>query len=479
MGSARGQAMGGAFGALGGDITGIMINPAGLAIYRSAELSITADLNHTSIKADWNGISNKDSKTSFDVSNLSYVFYIPIEEVGIENINFGFSYNCAKNFNTNISARGGDMATSLTDYIADATSGYSSGQLLHDGNRYNAYLDGNASWLSILGYNVGIIDETAPGSTNYEPTGLGVGQMVKPRMDMTERGKVDTYDFSGGINFGHNLYLGAAVSLMDIDYTMRSTYSESFGGNTYYIDNYLNSTGYGVQVKVGAIWRPIDILRLGVSYHTPTYYSMTDYYQAWGEANYGPGAYDETPYADYRYDFQSPYGWTFSGALVLGKDAIISADWDIKDYSSMKLEERDGRELSANKWIEEDYRMASTVRLGAEYRFLPQLSGRIGYAWMQNPYAADIREGNVGAVVVGTVPHYMLEGDANYYTIGLGYRLSSQFYIDLAYVHKSQTDKLYAFPMLYDQNGDLFLDSKAAKLKNNTSRALITLGYKF
>ena len=49
-GTARGVAMGGAFGALGGYATGVAINPAGIGVYSSSEIVTT--LNFTNRKAE-------------------------------------------------------------------------------------------------------------------------------------------------------------------------------------------------------------------------------------------------------------------------------------------------------------------------------------------------------------------------------------------------------------------------------------------
>jgi len=47
---------------------------------------------------------------------------------------------------------------------------------------------------------------------------------------------------------------------------------------------------------------------------------------------------------------------------------------------------------SDNHYISEDYEPTSTVRVGFEYRFTPQFYGRLGYAWMQNPYETEYRK---------------------------------------------------------------------------------------
>ena len=42
--TARSKAMGGAFGALGGDFSSLSINPAGIAIYQRSEMTTTVNL---------------------------------------------------------------------------------------------------------------------------------------------------------------------------------------------------------------------------------------------------------------------------------------------------------------------------------------------------------------------------------------------------------------------------------------------------
>ncbi|MDR1682109.1 MAG: TonB-dependent receptor, partial [Candidatus Symbiothrix sp.] len=54
-GTARGVAMGGAFGALGGDVTSIGINPAGLGIYRSSEINTSLGFTSANTKTDLQG----------------------------------------------------------------------------------------------------------------------------------------------------------------------------------------------------------------------------------------------------------------------------------------------------------------------------------------------------------------------------------------------------------------------------------------
>ena len=97
---------------------------------------------------------------------------------------------------------------------------------------------------------------------------------------------------------------------------------------------------------------------------------------------------------------------------------------------------------------------------------------------MQNPFNSDfVSDGNPG--VSGSNTIFRIEGDSNYYTAGLGYRFTKEFYIDLAMVYQTQKDDLYPFPNGYNDAGNLSIDAAPFELKNNSVRGIITLGYKF
>ena len=475
-GTARGQAMGGAFGALGGDVTGIMINPAGLGLYRSSEINTTLAFTSTGIQTDWNNTTHNESKFKFNFDNISYVGYFPTGKEGANVLNFAFSYNRLKNFDRRFSASGTDMKQSLTDYIAAITSreGIYSDQL----NSYN----NTFPWLSILGWQGYLINDTK----DNQYAGLFPGEAVAPKLAVTEKGHVETYDFSLGTNISDKFYLGMTFGLTNVQYRLDSYYGETFlSGGTIGLNNYFETQGTGFQLTLGGIWRPVDFLRLGVAYHSPTWYNFTDYYQGKTTANYPgiqPNTTATTPqdgaFSDYRLNI--PSSWVFSAAGIFGKVAILSVDYEIKDYRSMHLMDSYGyAKKQDNKYIDEDFKLSSTIRAGLELRFTHQLSGRLGYSSVQNPYEKDFRNGKKEVAIVGTVPHYTLEGCASYYTAGIGYRFTPQFYMDVTFVYKTQKDDLYYFPSLWNNEGNFIVESTPATLTNNTYKGLVTFGYKF
>jgi len=485
-GTARGQAMGGAFGALGGDVTGVAINPAGIGIYRSSEITANMSLKSPII----NGTTNQESNTTFHFDNISFVGYYPFVKGSMLSLNFGFNYNRIKSFDQRYRTSSRMTSSSMTDYMALLTNGIQQSAFNVDPYNNSYY----APWLSVLAWDGGLINLQKNATDAYESI-LGEGDQVSPSLYVSEKGTVDAYDFTIGSNIANQFYWGATVTLINLSYQMTSSYNEDFsGGDGFYLDNYLKTDGSGFQMKVGVIYKPIDALRLGVAYHSPVWYSMTDYYKGWitpiGIINmtdgkqFGPTSTpgdnpnDPDSPASTNYYLRTPGSWTFSAATVLGTQAIISLDYELKGYAAMNLSDADGYGWKDNTWIKEDYKNTSTIRAGFEYRFTPQLSGRLGYAWAQNPYSDNIQS-VIGDRIepAGTIPHYTLSGDANYLTAGVGFKFTPQFYGDFALVYRTQKDYLYYYPPINSK--DVVSDSFAGDFTNQSLKGLITLGYKF
>jgi len=501
LGSARGIAMGGAFGALGGDVTGVAQNPAGIGVYRSSEIVGTLDFSSVNTESNTLGSIAKDSKFNFNFDNITYIGYTPLTG-DVKSLNFGFAYNRLKNFGRNYQATGNKLQSSLTDYIANYTTrkvNVSAEEL----NANDSYKD--FPWLSVLGYQGGLINDdgynyisplTGPQATRED----GVLQTVDRIYSVSELGHIDTYDFTMGANILDVLYLGLTLSITDMRYNLNSRHTEEFErgehfeGGGFDLDNVLETSGSGYKVSVGAIYRPIDELRIGVAYHSPTWYSLNDYYFA--RTDYEGWLLDDSEWvwtglrantpenatADYR--LNTPDRWVLSVAGVLGKTAILSLDYEYSDYSGMKLEDAyvggfNSSFREQNKFISEDFTGASTLKVGFEYRVTPQLALRAGYTWMQSPLKESFKAGKTEVFPVGTISAYTLDGDVNYFSYGIGYRFTPTFYMDLAFSFKTQTNQLYTYSPVYNDNGVLEINPFASELKNNTTKGLLTFGYKF
>ena len=480
-GTARSVSMGGAFGALGGDISGIAINPAGIGVYTKSEIVTTMNFTNTRTTTRLYEGKEDDSRFKFSFDNIAFVGTVPLHSDVAPLINFGFSYNRVQSFDRKYTMRGDFVKKSQTDYIADRVDGIPSRDLEL---AQEPFWDRPSEyWLGALAFGTGMISPTTPNGTRYQSVLDG---MKNPTIDnylhVFERGSVDSYDFNMGTTFADMLSAGLTISVTDINYNISSLYSEAFYEGTndkpaheYEMDNQLRTDGSGWQVKAGLIFKPIQELRIGAAYHSPTWYNMTDRYSVLmdgfnGRPNVSSRREEGVVFTDYK--FRTPDKWVFSLAGVIAKRAIISADYELTNYGNMNLQDANGFQSSANQDIKESFRNSSTLRLGAEFRFTPQFSGRVGYMWQQSP-VKDIlvngsEDGTHTALTAGTITHFSLVGDSNYFTYGLGYRFTPHFYTDVAFVMNSRTDDLYSFA-----------GSDKAELKTNMFSGLLTFGYRF
>ena len=497
-GTARSMAMGGAFGALGGDISVMNHNPAGLAIYRSSEVVATIDVSNMASKSNWQGnnIEQKDTKFNFD--NIAYVGYFPTgHDDGLVSWNVGFSYNRLKNFSRSFRmGMGGGMPSSLTDYIAARANvgGLTPDDLvaIKDNNGNYTYDPYNyvSDWLSVLGYEAGFIKHNGGAYESVlNSTGLNYN-WDNTVLEMYESGAIDQYAIAFGTNISDFLMLGATLSITDLNYDLSSYYAEDYNSTSDFksftdIWNGLSTDGTGYGINVGVLVRPIDFLRIGVAYNSPTWYKMTDSYYARANSDIEgtPARIEnittpENAVTDYKY--RTPDKWLFSAAAIIGQVGLISVDYEMTNYRRMKMYDRNGTEnLSTNTAINQLLGISNTIRVGAEVKVTPQFAVRAGYTWTGSGLGDALKEGNTEVVTVGTIPHYTLDHGITNYTVGFGYRFTPQFYADVACVFKTMKEDVYAFSPIYSNEGDLLATPTSASLKTNTTRVALTLGYKF
>jgi long-subunit fatty acid transport protein len=484
QGSARGQAMGGAFGALGGDITGVAINPAGIGIYRSSELVANIGTAYFSNNTKWNGDKNSGNSFNLNFQNVAYTGYYQISNTSA--VNFGFNFNRLKTFDNKYRICRNDMKQSLTDYMAYTTNGTPSSvwdyYLTSGGMRDQAIYSDNIPWLSILAWDGGLLRNDPSGSDSYK-TILAEGELVAPNLYVEEKGHINAYDFTVGQNISNSFYWGVSVSITDVDYSMYSDYEENFlGSGSFHLENSLITKGSGFQIKAGVLFRPINELRIGLSYHSPIWFTLSDYYQASLTPH---GIYIDNALAqsvstpgDARtdYNISTPSTVTLSAALIMGKNFILSSDLEYKGYQYMSLQDPYGRSYEEdNAFIDEDFGGCLSWRVGAETKITPRFSVRLGFATQSNPINSEVRSGDREVVTRGTITHYGLDYSNLYLTGGLGYRFTPQFYMDAALVGRISSSDIYAFAPM----PSVGLISDPADYSAVTLRGLITLGYRF
>ncbi|PTN09409.1 OmpP1/FadL family transporter [Mangrovibacterium marinum] len=482
QGTARATAMGNAFGALGGDFTSASINPAGLGVYRSSEFVITTQLGNTDVEANYLGTTASDSKFNLSVPNIGYVVNFPSSPNSTSSLvsfSLGLGYNRMNNFNMHKIISGAGATSSMLD------------QFTYNLNHpveimyYDAY-EG-------LAIETGLVyDYTDEPSVYYhdmQETQSGIEGSKNfahdQRRTFSQKGSQDEYTISFAANFNHKVYLGATVGIQDVYYKETSRFIEDIRGNesyqgsdfpyklnSYELESYLKTTGTGINFKVGAIFKPIDELRLGVAFHTPTFYDLHDSFDTYMYSNISEDGQNVSreagsPYYDYDYRIDSPMKGVLSAAYIIGKAGLISVDYEYVDYSSMKLRDAsDGWDYSyENNDIEEAFKAVGNLRIGAEYRVNNFFSLRGGYEYLPSPYekfAFDTNQPNGNE-------------DTQTYALGFGIKSGGVFF-DLAYKHIANTNhlELYQFPSRLDLGS-----SPAAKMDYQKDYVSFTLGFRF
>ena len=519
-GTARSISMGGAFGSLGGDVSVISNNPAGLGIYRSSEVSGTLDLSVASTSTDWSGMKNNQSKTHFAPSNFGVALYFPKGNGKVKNWNLGFSYNRAKNFNRRYRMESDRQSHSISSYIATRASnayidkngdyyGIPERDLIFEKGVYNPFFD-NAyligHWLPILGYDAGMIgNKTNVSDDVYQSeygqaagsNGWNAYSPDRALLSVVESGSMDEYNIGFGMNISDFMFFGASISITDIDYKYTSGYEELFSSNYdkddhLYLRNWLNTKGVAYSLNLGVIMN-LQMLRLGVAYNSPRWYDMTDYFDAHAGTYIGryvdnPLLESVTPESSYsEYRFSSPGKWIFSGSIIIGQSALISADYEIMNYNSMKYSMKDSRDkdvyFDVNYDIKDDYTWAHIFKLGTEIKLSPQMAVRAGYMMQTSPMREHLVNNDYEVLPSGTIPHFTVTSKpVNYYTVGFGYRFTPNFYTDMACVYSYNNSSAYAFSNTYYKDTDYGIEpihSEPAKLTTKTARLILTLGYKF
>lgn len=514
-GTARFMSMGGAFGALGGDLSTLTQNPGGIGIYRSNDVGITFDLDLQNSKTSTGGLTMKDNQTKFHVNNFGYVGAIATGSDALPFIQFGASYTRAVSFDRRYKGRNNAIAGSYSNYIAGVTSangsysGWGQADLSTSYDQsFDPWTEGWAPWMSILAYNSYLINPkpgTAVDANQYQGLWQN-GTTGDSEMYVEERGYVDEYSINFGGNASDIVYWGIGFGITDIQYTASTSYDEQLDnaaipnyaadgvetGNAYWnLDSWKHVSGTGFNFKAGVIVKPINELRLGLAVHTPTYYNLTQ--QSWAQVNYNyASGYDGNMETNGGWNYQidwklrTPWRLIASAAGVIGGQAIISVDYEYRPYQNMAIRNADGDPFtyagSNDDYLKGDiqdyYQTSNILRVGAEYRLTPNWSIRAGLNYETSPSTAYARSADAniyteGPQDCGTMPAYSMDKTTTYVTCGAGYRYKA-FYADMAYVYKNRESEYRP----YTPN-DFTAVPTATTVTDNNSQIVLSLGFRF
>jgi hypothetical protein len=480
--TARFRGMGSAQIALGGDISSLNSNPAGLGLFTRSEITFTPLYSNNSINSQYLSSSSTTVSDKAGVGQLGAAFYLPMrkhqqsnDKTGWLSTNFAISYNKTNNFNNSLEYSGSNNLSSFTDYTADLANKYLSKGNPENTNNRNAIPAGT---LERMSYENFLID--------YDPGGYFSTTAVNPsnaqRNTVFNSGSQSEFNFGIATNYSNQLYLGASVSIASINFISDREFVESGRTRTYtgqeptFINagysldyhSYQETTGSGFNAKIGAIYRPSPNFRVGASFISPTWYTLSDEFSEGLDTRYTPanGSFIE-PYINDNelystdYNLRTPYRANLGAAIISSKVGLISADIEYIDYTSIKFtSDNQDMDIDMRKDIRDNLNSALNLRLGLEAKVYPSVQLRAGYSMQGNPYKVD-------------------EYSANTYSAGLGYRVKNlSFDLALASTISEFTRSPYTISNNYP-DFEFTGSGPTAILKNTNNSVFATIGLRF
>ena len=408
-GSARFVAMGGAFGALGGDITSMTINPAGISVFKGSHASVSFQSRSTDYGTTYgdptltrNSVITQEDYFRFSSAGAVFTFKDTNSD-DWSKFGLGINYRVLTDFDNT--------------FIADGNSGFAS-------------------------------FDTFPLDNNPTPIVYNIAE--NQQFINSYNGEVSELNLAFAGVFQEKLHVGAGINFYDLNFAQRATLFETNNdgnGNTldarFYQENFTSGTGFSL--SAGFIYKLSKNLRLGASYQTPTWFTevIEDSNIVNNDGFFGDTEiqvsndnviYDNTaggifPVQNFIYRLRTPSKFTASAAIIFGKTGLISFDYISRNFRGLNLS---GDDFSIeNQFFDANLRRTNQFNVGTEWRF-NNLSLRGGYRYQQSPDANAIDSDNL-----------------NSYSVGLGYKFGNVKF-DLAYSNNTRTG-LYNFYPQFDQ----------------------------
>jgi hypothetical protein len=388
-GTARFMSMGGAFTALGGDLSTLSQNPAGIGVFRASEMSVTPQLNYINSTAGFHGNSS-DYLYNFNLSQAGFVSNLVSNKssAGLVKLNFGYSFNKTNNLHQSTLIQGINNTSSMADYWAAV-------------GEETKYYD--LSGPEGIAYDTWIIDTiTGSGAMSYGTVFSNYGDNPPSRYGQSVNRLISNEGFTGehaisiGGNYSEKVFFGATFGISQLKYISQFQHSESANStmpslfkNFNYLD-YYEDRGTGYSFKLGAIFKPVESMRIGVAFHSPVWYHIDEYFFETISSNFTDGNRYESSNDPMRFNYAlaTPFRVLGGVAIQIKKVALFSADYEFVDYSMAKFSQTgDGYNYSEkNTAINSSLKSASNFRVGGEFRF-NKLYLRSGYGYYGKAYA--------------------------------------------------------------------------------------------
>lgn len=464
--TSRIKAIGGASTAVGGDLSSVSGNPAGIGFFTKSELSVTPEFDNTSVKSSYFGNNNNSNNNHVNLNNASVVFYNRLstqrgrdKTKGWLSFNLGASYNRTNNFYRTDYYSGNNPNSSIANSYA---------QYANIDNAANGGAGLSSGTLQAWAYNQSLIDF-------YNTPNAYKSNVISPTNQINSsvsNGGQSEFNLAAGANYSNKLYLGVSIGITSLRYNTSRSFNEtgtasilinSVAANSGYSSQYYqdqSTIGTGFNAKVGFIYKPVEAVRIGASFTTPTWMTVTDNYAEALQTLYtqDPPAYGNStgnqPYLT-TYNLRTPMKVNGGVSVFVGKYGFISGDVEYVDYKGMRLSSGDYDASQDNFDISRIYKSTVNARIGAEAK-IEDFFIRGGFNYQGNP------EVGIGSPIKTS-------------SAGIGYRFG-KYYIDATYQYVMHNVTVYPYELDPAYNS---VSSPTANLKNTYNNAFLTLGMRF
>ena len=467
QGTARFQGLSGAFGALGGDLSALNVNPAGSAVFNNSLITFSGtNYNRDNDATYFNSLNNRELN-SVELNQAGGVFvFKTTDNSNWTKVALAFNYDLVQNFDNEFFVSG-NSTQGIDNYFLAFAQGVPLGPLrVQDGEFIeDAYLDigsslGFVDQQAFLGFQAGVIDPVdGDDDNNTQYLSNAQYSSVNQEYFQSTTGYNSRFTLNAGAQYQENLYLGASLNFHTVLYDRLTLFDETGYDaaspiQTTTFDNLLHTEGTGFSFSVGGIAKLNDNIRVGGSYQSPTWYRLTDDFSQRINTDFA----DRNPdinFIDFNivnlfeaYTIKTPGKLTGSAAIIFGKQGLVSFDYGYQDMSQAELRPTSDPSFSqVNQDVANQLGAVSTFRVGGEYR-IDAVSLRGGYRFEQSPFEDE-----------STI------GDLTGFSAGIGYNFGGSR-LDLAFSRSEQD--------VDEQLFDAGITTPAVVNRINTN---ITLGY--
>jgi hypothetical protein len=468
-------------GSLGGDITATFTNPAGLGFFKTNEAVITPGIFMNRNKVTFRDSLSRSDKNTFNFGPSGVIIALTDKYNTRQSAAMSFAITQTANFNNRYSYGSLNNFSSFSEQFAEefGNSNYS----ISDISTSNSPLPYTVSpaffshLIDTVTVNGQTIIKAAP---EYI---LDQGQALRQQLTRTTTGGM--YELAGAYahNFKDKWYFGAGLGVPFIYLNSKTTFTESdtsattndFSSFTFQ-DNY-TSMGVGFNAKLGVIYRPEEYFRIGFSFQTPTFMTLTDeretevttiFASPADTFNYQSAEFSADQTGETMYQQFSPWKAMLSASYVFREvenvkrqRAFISADVEYVNHKGTKFKSNNEEPTVAEKRyykaltgvVKDQYKGTFNFRVGGELKF-NTVMGRLGFAYYGNPYKNAPEKANM----------IMLSG-------GLGYRHKG-FFVDLTYVNNMRKD--FEIPYRLEDRANVYASNDLTR-----GQVVATVGVKF